>query len=77
MPIIEGLSDLLKDLAGWLAALGLPVLAVVATKAGIKYANSDDPHEAKSAFDGLKKGAIGVGIAVSGSWIAGKVLGYF
>ena len=71
------LSSLLTDLAGWLAALGLPVLAVVATRAGIKYANSEDPHEAKASFDGLKKGAIGVGIAVSGTWIASKVLGYF
>ena len=35
------------------------------------------PHEAKASFDGLKKGAIGVGIAVSGTWIASKVLGYF
>lgn len=77
MPIITGLSNLLTDLAGWIALLGTPVLAVVATKAGIKYANADDPHDAKAAFDGLKKGAIGVGIAVSGTWIAAKIFGYF
>ncbi|MFB9757200.1 pilin [Ectobacillus funiculus] len=77
MPIIEGLSQLLNDLAGWIAMLALPVLAVIGAKAGIKYANSDDPHEAKSAFDLLKKGVIGVAIAVSATWIASKVMGYF
>jgi hypothetical protein len=77
MPIIDGLSALLNDLAKWIAMLGLPVLAVVGAKSGIKYANSDDPHEAKAAFDLLKKGIIGVGIAASATWIAGKVMGYF
>lgn len=77
MPIIDGLELLLKDLAKWIAMLGGPVIAVVAARAGLKYAQAEDPHEAKGAIDMLKKVALGVGIAVSASWIGSQIMGYF
>lgn len=77
MPIINGLELLLTDVAKWMAMLGGPVIAVVAARAGLKYAQADDPHEAKGSIDMLRKVAIGVGIAVSATWLSGTVLGYF
>ncbi|PET71258.1 hypothetical protein CN514_07625 [Bacillus sp. AFS001701] len=76
MDIITNLGNLITALSGWLALLSLPILGVVATKSGIKYASSDDPHEAKAAFDLLKKAAIGCAIAVSGTYLAGVIMGY-
>ncbi|MEH7455062.1 hypothetical protein [Gottfriedia acidiceleris] len=76
MDIITNLSSLLTAASGWLAALSLPILGITATKSGIKYASSDDPHEAKAAFDLLKKAAIGCAISVSGTYLAGVIIGY-
>lgn len=76
MQIITNLSNLITALSGWLALLSLPILGICATRAGLKFASSDDAHESKAALDLLKKAAIGCAIAVSGTYLAGVIMGY-
>lgn len=77
MPIIQGLSDLLNDIATWTIGLAVPVSAFVAVRAGLKYSQAEDPHEAKDAVDRFKKLIIGIAITASAPWVASQILSYF
>jgi len=77
MPIIEGLEQLLNDVAGWVMALAVPVAAFVSARSGLKYAQAEDPHEARDAKDQFKKLIFGIAIVACAPWVASQIMGYF